>query len=95
MMSRVTRLSAVTSSATLSLQTTTQRHDTCTHSHTALTLLTGRYVVDSVKVLCPTQHKMVIAETFPKLGLAWYGKTKPNITKTHIHQSKQMYYSTK
>jgi len=27
--------------------------------------------------------------------LAWYGKTKPNRTKAHIHQSKQIYYNTK
>jgi len=27
--------------------------------------------------------------------LAWYGKTKPNTTKAHIHQSKDMYYNTK
>jgi len=26
--------------------------------------------------------------------LAWYGKTKPNTTKAHIYQSKQMYYTT-
>jgi len=24
--------------------------------------------------------------------LAWHGKTKPNTTKPHIHQSKEMYY---
>jgi len=23
--------------------------------------------------------------------LAWYGKTKPNTTKAHIHQLKEMY----
>jgi len=27
--------------------------------------------------------------------LAWYGKTKPNTTKAHIHQSEEMYYNTK
>jgi len=27
--------------------------------------------------------------------LAWYGKKKPNTTKAHIHQSKDMYYNTK
>jgi len=27
--------------------------------------------------------------------LAWYGKTKPNTIKGHIHQSKEMYYNTK
>jgi len=27
--------------------------------------------------------------------LAWYGKTKPNTTKAHSHQSKQMYHNTK
>jgi len=32
---------------------------------------------------------------FPRqpLGLVW--KTKPNTTKAHIQQSKQMYYNTK
>jgi len=27
--------------------------------------------------------------------LAWYGKTKPNTTKAHIYQSKEMYNNTK
>jgi len=27
--------------------------------------------------------------------LAWCGKTKPNTTKGHINQSKEMYYNTK
>jgi len=27
--------------------------------------------------------------------MSWYGKTKPNTTKAHIHQSKEMYYNTK
>jgi len=27
--------------------------------------------------------------------LAWYGETKPNTIKAHIHQSKQMYYNKK
>jgi len=27
--------------------------------------------------------------------LAWYEETKPNTTKAHIHQSKEMYHNTK
>ena len=27
--------------------------------------------------------------------LAWYRETKPNTTKAHIHQSKQIYYNAK
>jgi len=40
--------------------------------------------------------KQVISEMFPLENLlAWYGKTKPNMTKAHTHQSKEMYYNTK
>ena len=40
--------------------------------------------------------KQMISETFPQANLlTWYGKTTPNTTKTHIHQSKQMYCNTK
>jgi len=41
--------------------------------------------------------KEVILDTFPKANLlAWHRKkTKPNTTKAHIRQSKEMYYSTK
>jgi len=37
-----------------------------------------------------------ISETFPK-PISSFGieKTKPNTTKAHIHQSKEMYYNTK
>jgi len=51
---------------------------------------TLKALIDRVVVLCPTRHK--IGDVPP---LAWYGKTKPNTTKAHIHQSKEMYYSTK
>jgi len=49
-----------------------------------------------VKVLRPTQHKIGHFGDVPQASLfAWYGKkTKPNTTKAHIHQSKQMYYNT-
>ena len=45
----------------------------------------------------PLDTKMVISETFPQVSLfSWYTKkTKPNTTKAHIHQSKEMYYNTK
>ena len=33
--------------------------------------------------------KLVISETFPKpISFVWYGKTEPNTTKAHIHQTK-------
>jgi len=42
----------------------------------------------------PLDTKQVISETFLQANLlAWYGKTKPNTTKAHIHQSKD--YHTK
>jgi len=51
----------------------------------------------------PLDTKQVISEMFhkpiswlPQANLlAWYGKTKPNTTKSHIHKSKQMYYNIK
>jgi len=43
----------------------------------------------------PNDTKLVVSETFPQANLlAWYGKTKPNTTKAHIHQSKETYYNT-
>jgi len=49
-----------------------------------------------VKVLHPTRHKIGHFADVPQANLlAWYGKTKPNTTKTCIHQSKEMYYNTK
>jgi len=47
-------------------------------------------------ILRPTRHKISHFGDVPEANLlAWYGKTKPNTTKAHIHQSKQMYYNTK
>ena len=50
-----------------------------------------------IKLLHPTQHKT--GHDFgdvPQANLlARYGKTKPNTTKAHIRQSKEMYYNTK
>ena len=47
-------------------------------------------------VVHPTRHKIGHFGDIPPANLlAWYGKTKPNTTKAHIHQSKQMYYNTK
>ena len=49
-----------------------------------------------VKVLRPTRHKIGhFRDVFQANLLAWYGKTKPNTTKAHIHQSKRMYNNTK
>jgi len=49
-----------------------------------------------VKVLCHTPHKIGHFGDVPQANhLDWYGKTKPNTTKAHIHQSKEMYYNTK
>jgi len=46
-------------------------------------------------VLRPTRHKIGHLGDIPQANLlAWYGKTKPNATKAHIHQSKDMYYNT-
>ena len=59
----------------------------CTHS-------LGR--VDWVVVLCPTRHEIGHFRDVPQTNvLAWYGKTKPNTTKAHSHQSKEMYCNTK
>jgi len=42
----------------------------------------------------PLDRKLVISKMFPKpiSSLGWLGmeKTKPNTTKAHIHQSKEM-----
>ena len=44
-----------------------------------------------VEVLRPTQHKIGQFGDTPQANiLAWYGKTKPNTTKAHIHQSKEV-----
>jgi len=44
----------------------------------------------------PLDIKQVTLETFPSANLlAWYEKTKPNITKARIHISKEMCYNTK
>jgi len=48
------------------------------------------------RFLHPNRHKTGHFTDFPKANLlAWYGRTKPNTTKAHIHQSKEMYYNTK
>ena len=46
-------------------------------------------------VLRPTQHKIGhFGDVAQASLLAWYGKTKSNTIKAHIHQSKEMYYNT-
>jgi len=48
------------------------------------------------RFLRPTRHKIGHFGDVPPANLfACYGKTKPNTTKAHIHQSKEMYYNTK
>ena len=52
------------------------------------------HTVDWVKVLRPIRHKIGHFGDVPQANvLAWYGKTKPNITKARIQQSKQMLVS--
>jgi len=49
-----------------------------------------------VKVLRPTQRKIGHFGDVPQANLlVGMEETKPNTTKTHIHQSKQIYYNTK
>jgi len=46
---------------------------------------------DRVKVSCHTRHKTDHFEDVPQANRSeWYGKTKPNTTKAHIHQSKNV-----
>jgi len=53
-------------------------------------------LIDWVVVLRPTQHKIGHFRDVPQANLlAWYGKTKPNTTKAHLYQSKEMHYNTK
>jgi len=50
----------------------------------------------SVKILCPTGHKIRHFGDAPEANLlARYGKTKPNTTKAHIHLSKEIYNQLK
>jgi len=50
-------------------------------------------LTDGVKVSRSTRHKIGHFGDVPQDNLlAWYGKTKSNTTKAHIHQSKEMYY---
>ena len=57
---------------------------------------TTDWFIDWIQVLCPTRHKMGhFGDVLQVNLLAWYGKTKPNATKAHIHQSKEMYCNTK
>ena len=54
------------------------------------------WLIDWVKVLHPTSHKIGNFSDVPQAYLlAWYGKTKSNTTNAYIHQSKEMYYNTK
>jgi len=50
--------------------------------------------LNELRFLRPTRHKTGHFGDVPQANL-WYGKTKPNTTKAHIRQSKEMYYNTK
>jgi len=53
-------------------------------------------LIDWVEASRHTQHKIGHFGDVPQANLlAWHGKTKPNTTKAHNPQSKQMYYNTK
>jgi len=55
------------------------------------------WLINWVVVLRLTQHKIGHfgnVSSSQSLGLVWK-KTKPNTTKAHIHQSKEMYYNRK
>jgi len=66
----------------------------CTaHAYTKLQLSERQ---TELRFYVPLDTERVISETFPRANLlAWYGKTKRNTTKAHIHQSKEMYCNTK
>jgi len=60
------------------------------------TLTTKKSLHITFKVLHPTRHKTDHFRDVLQVNLlAWYGKTNPNTTKAHNHQSKEMYYNTK
>jgi len=47
-------------------------------------------LIDRVVISRPTRHKTGHFGDVPQASLlAWYGKTKPNTTKAHIHQAKR------
>jgi len=66
-------------------------------------LLAAKHIISNillvlllVKVSRPTWHKTGHFRDVPQANLlAWYGKTKANITQACIHQSNEMYYNTK
>jgi len=61
-----------------------------------ISLSQANKLIDWVKVLRPIQHKKGHFGDIPQANLlACYGKTKPNTTKAHIHQSKGRYYKRK
>jgi len=66
------------------------------HSFPKILFQMGRELIDCIKVLRPTQHKIGDFGDVPQHNLlAWGGETKPNTTRARIHQAKQMYYNTK
>jgi len=57
---------------------------------------TTDWLIDWFKASRPSRYKTGhFGDVLQVNLLAWYGKTKPNTTKAHIHQSKEMYYNTK
>jgi len=55
-------------------------------------LLLIDWLIDCIVVLRPTRHKIDHFGDIPEDKLlAWHGKTSPNTTKAHIHQSNEVY----
>jgi len=66
------------------------------NNHTSWWIYTleEQWLIDWDKVLHPTRHKIDHFEGSQQANLlSWYGKTKPNTTKAHTDQSKEMYYN--
>ena len=55
---------------------------------------TTDWLIDWIQALHTSRYKIGhFGDVLQVNLLAWYGKTKPNATKAHIHQSKEMYYN--
>jgi len=53
-------------------------------------------LIDWIQALHHTRHKIGHFGDVPQASvLAWYGKSKPNTTKAHVHHSKEMDFNTK
>jgi len=54
-------------------------------------------IVSPLRIDCLTELRFYVplGDVLQANRLAWCGKTKPNTTKAHIHQSKELYHNTK